>query len=444
MILSIIFFVKCSDMETKWVVKCEPAGPGNYRINDISSLKTDNYITGAYWMSDKEPVCITAKYSEEGELLWHTIYRSQDFESARGYTIRAFFADLVDRQPEIFVLTQTTDTKGFNALVLIEYDSLGNLQWDKIVQRSHSNLTGVLINDYLNNLYVAGWTEVGRDSREIFIAKYRSSGDLAWLNKYQKRNLKFDTLLFCVGNNGQSLIAGVHKNTNDLFYIKYDSLGRFVDLIEHETFGNTNSIADIQTDKNGNVYILGTTNNNETGKDYVLLIYDQNDSLFLEKDFDGATHQDDIAHALILEESTPESLFVFAVGSSVNEAGIEEVLTVKYDQNGEQMWTKTFKGRKNEPAEPFLCSPHLIYTSCSTDRLNFYIAGSVGDDVLVLKHSTRGFISWFTRYATLGAINRPTAFTGFCIAIESKTEKGSDAYLMKFGKAEQLGIIRWD
>ncbi|MGB3341712.1 MAG: hypothetical protein WBB37_09560 [bacterium] len=443
-LLSIIFLVKCSDMETKWVVKCEPAGPGNYRINGISSLRTDNYITGTYWISDKKPVCITAKYSEKGELLWHTVYEAQDFISAKGYAIRAITSEIIDIKHEIFVLAQTVDSKGFNAMVLVKYDSLGNLLWDKIVQRSRGMVTGALINDYLNNLYVAGWTDQSTDSKEIFIAKYRPSGDLIWQSKYQNQNLSFDTLRFCIGKNGQFIIAGVQKQTDDFFYMKYDSLGKFINFIEHETLGNTSSIADVQTDENGNVYVLGTTNNNETSKDYVILMYNQKDSLILEKFIDGPAHQDDIANALVLEESAAESLFIFVIGSSMNEVGIEEVLTVKYAQSGEQIWTKTFKGRKDEPAEPLQRAPYLICPSCNTDRTNFYITGYVGDDVLVLKHSTRGFISWFTRYSTPGAINRPTAFKGSCVAIESKTERGTDACLMKFGKAEQLGIIRWD
>lgn len=426
------------------MVKCEPAGPGNYRINGISSLKTDYYITGSYWAVNEDTMCITAKYNENGALLWHKIYEAENFKNAEGYAVCALTEELVDIKHEIFVLAHTKDKKGSNSVVLIKYDSLGNLNWDHVVQKSRNKINSVLFNDYLNNLYIAGWLELSQDSKEIFVVKYRPSGDLIWQSKYRNKELDFDTLCFCLGKNGQFLIAGASEQTNRFFYIKYDSLGQNTGLVEHIASGKNNSIADIQTNDKGNIYLLGTTHNTETGKDYITLIYNEKDSLVFEQVFDGPSHKDDIANTLVIGGPVEESLFVITVGSSVNKAGIEEVLTIKYDLRGDQLWTKTFKGRKHERAIPMLSSPGRIYRLCNTSRTNFYIIGTINNDVLIFKHSTKGFISWFTRYSTPGAVNRPSAFRGFCVAIESKTEKGVDAYLLRFGKAEQLGIIRWD
>lgn len=431
-------------METKWVVKCEPAGPGNYRINGMTTLKKDYYITGAFWTADHDSVCITAKYDEDGNLLWHNTYEPENSIITQGCAVHALTQELVDITHEIFVLARIKDSKGLNTVALIKYDSFGNIQWDKSIKRSRKKINSVLLNDYMNDLYIAGWFEVTENSKEIFIAKYHPSGNLVWQSKYRNKALLYDTLCFCLGKNGQFLMAGAAEFSNRFFYIRYDRLGNFINLIEYETSGSKNSIADILTDNSGNVYILGTSYNNKTGKDYLILVYDECDSLILEQSFDGPAHKDDIACALIIDTSVEDTVYVFALGSSMSETGIEEVLTVKYDLGGEQLWTKTFKGRKNECAEPVLRSPRLIYPSSQMKQTNYYITGYVGDDILILKQSTKGFISWFTRYSVPCAVNRPTAYHGYGVTIESKTEKGLDAYLMKFGKAEQLGIIRWD
>ena len=463
-VLSIIWVVNCSEMETKWEVKFEPAGPGNYRINGISSSRTyaspNNYdhrvkgnffskthsyvVTGAFWTDEKESVCITANYDADGELIWHTVYESQGLRSSKGNAIRAITGEIVEVKHDIYVLAQTTDLKGVNAVVLIQYDSLGNVQWDKVIEKSRGEITSALLSDHLNNLYIAGWTTNSAGSIDIFIAKYRPSGELVWLNKYHYPTLVFHALKFSFSKNGQFLVAGHLKDNKDFFFMKYDSLGQLINLTKCETSIQEISLADARIDEHGNVYLLGTTHNDKTGEDYVTVVYDKNDSLLFEKCFDGPAHQDDVANALIVEDSYAGSLYVFAIGSSDNEDGVSEVLTVKYDLTGNEIWTKAFKGRKNELAKPYLYGPRIIRSPTQHDVNNFYITGYVGDDVLLLKHNTKGFISWFTRYAKVGTVCRPTAFRGFCIGVESVSDKGSDAYLIKFGKAEQLGIIRWD
>jgi len=57
----VFLFLCCSEIEIKWTKKFDAAGLGNYRINDLYSFR-DIYVTGAYWASDQNTSCITAKY----------------------------------------------------------------------------------------------------------------------------------------------------------------------------------------------------------------------------------------------------------------------------------------------------------------------------------------------------------------------------------------------
>jgi hypothetical protein len=344
-------------METKWVVKCEPAGPGNYRINGISSSRTytssNNYdhrvkgvssskthsyvVTGAYWTNEKESVCITVNYDADGKLLWQTIYGSQGLKSSKGNAICAITGEIVEVKHDIYVLAHTTDLKGINAVVLIQYDSLGNVQWDKIVEKSRGEITSALLNDRLNNLYIAGWTSNSADSVDIFIAKYRASGELVWLSKYHNPAFIFDDLKFDLSKNDQFLVAGYLKHKKDFFFMKYDSLGKFLNMTKCETSIQEISLADARIDEYANIYLLGTVQNDKSDKDYVIAVYDKNDSILFEKYIDGPAHHDDVATALIVEDPYAESMYVYVIGSRENEDSVSEVLTVKYDISGNEI-----------------------------------------------------------------------------------------------------------
>lgn len=444
-LILIAFFVECSEMETKWKVKFEPAGPGNYRISGIASLRKHSYVAAStFWAGDKHPSCITACYDENGVLIWHTAYETKDKSTSKAIAVRAFTSEIIDVTHDIFVLAQMTDLKGTERVVLIKYDSLGNIQWDKVIEKSKGEITSTLLNDHVNNIYIAGWTMHGRGSANIFIAKYRPSGENIWVSNYQDPSIEFDSLKFALNKNGQFLVAGNLIDRGDFFYMIYDSLGKQINVKKCATPEQEISLADAQLDDHGNIYLLGTSYSDKSGSDYFIAVYDNNDSLIFKRSYDGPAHLEDIPIDMIVEESCPESLYIYIIGSSENEDSLSEVRTVKYDIASNELWNKTLKGRKNESAKPYLCGPAKIYHRKPQPVEHFYIAGSVGDDVFIIKHSTRGFITWFTRYSTPNAVNRLTAFSGFCAALESRTENTTDAYLVKFGKAEQLGIIRWD
>jgi len=445
MILAIIFLIKCSDMETKWLVKCEPAGPGNYRINGIASLRKHSYVVAStFWPIDEQPRCITADYDENGDLIWYTPYITKGIRASKAIAVRAFPSGIIDVTHDIYVLAQTTDPIGVERVVLIKYDSLGNANWDKIIEKSKDEITSTLLNDQLNNIYIAGWSKHVRVPADIFIAKYRPSGECVWINNFQDPSIEFDSLIFALNNNGQFLIAGYLIDHEDFFYMIYDSLGKLINIKKCVTPVQEILLTDAQIDDHRNIYLLGGSYSDSSGSDYYIAVYDNNDSLIFEEAYDGPAHLEDIATNVIVEELSPESLYIYIVGSSENEDSCSEVRTVKYDIAGNELWTKTLKGRKNEPAIPCLCGPLKIHARTGQDVEYFYIAGSLGDDIFIIKHSTRGFITWFTRYSTPDALNRLTAFSGYGFAIESRTENTIDAYLGKFGKSEQFGIIRWD
>lgn len=449
----ILLFLGCSEMEIKWVKKFDPAGPGNYRINKISSFKKGStYVIGKYWTADKDPYCITAKYNANGELEWHKIYEKEDLRATEGKSIRMMRTqdDLLEKRWNIYVHVQTTDRANIKNSTFIKYDSLGNLEWERIVEKlseEESELESVMLTDYADNIYIAGLRTNSKDSINIFITKYNKLGEKIWSTIYYNPNLYVRHVKFDIKKPDQFLIGGVSESTKDFFFIRYDSLGEFMSLTKHQSPEHENILADIQMGMEGNVYLAGTCFSNETGIDYLTLAYDKNDSLLWANRFDGASHMDDIPKAIALDESSN----FYVTGSSENRKEVTEIRTLKYDKDGNELWSTTFCGRKNESAEPYFLIPEFLCygkkTIVSSDSMqvwNFSMVGSIGNDILLLNHSTNGFISWSIRYKGRGKMNKPTAFSKNCVAMESKSEKDSDAILVKYGKTKQFGIVRWD
>ena len=123
----IVIFSTCSQIEVEWVKKIEPAGSGNYRINCLTCNASNIFVTGTYWTEKKDPRCLTAAYNSRGALVWHKIYGQSQFRSSAGTSILANVFG-------IHVLAQTTDTLGIKNVVLIKYDTLGNLLWEMVLE----------------------------------------------------------------------------------------------------------------------------------------------------------------------------------------------------------------------------------------------------------------------------------------------------------------------
>jgi hypothetical protein len=456
----------CSEMEIKWVKKFDAPGPGNYRINDIAGT----YITGSFWAADSGPQCFTAKYDDAGELEWYKILELNNLKTAEGKSISALIGKvgILEKSKGIYVHAQITDSTDFRRSALMRYDPFGNIGWEKIVDcpADENELESVMLSDYSGNVYIAGLRSKTDETLNIFIAKFNQSGEKIWATNYYNPGLYLSNVRFDVKKEDQIVVGGVLEASRDFFFIRYDSAGEFLSLKRHETPEQESLLTDIKIDPEGNVYITGISYGGETGYDYLTIVYSNNDSLLWTKHFDGPAHMDDIAKAIAVAyhfagfsenndianikhpavyDSEATNLFhVYVTGYSTSKEGNTDICTIKYDRKGNEVWTKKFIGKPGESAEPSGIHPNYLYIKYIHDTPTFYITGHVGNDMLLLKYNTSGFLSWFTRYGSKGRKNRTTACAKKYIAVESVSERGHEAFLLKYGEAAQLGIIRWD
>ncbi len=438
--------LNCGKMETKWVALFDVVGEGNYTLTDISSYE-DTYVTGTYWTNEIGPYCITAKYDEEGGLEWHVLYEARDFKSTQGRSIEVLQTEegILDIQRGIYVHIQATDRAGRRNSVLVKYDSLGNVEWERILQKAadDSERESVMLSDYAGDIYITGLRADPQGAVTVFITKYSQSGEKLWSTSYYNPNIRFRQIKCDVRSPGDIVIGGVLEAERDLCYLRYDSIGTLVRIERHESPEQENILADIKIDLQGNVYMAGVSTSSETGDNYLTVVYSTDDTLLWENRYDGRAHLDDAPQVIAVDDS----FNVYITGSSVYENGTSDIVTIKYDREGNVIWETTFSGKKAESAEPYFMGPgymHFYSHKYTKEVPLLSIVGSAGTDVVYLSHNINGFYSWTTRYKGKGERSMPTALSRDCIAVQTISGEKVEAHIVKYGKAELLGIARWD
>ncbi|MDH4210528.1 MAG: SBBP repeat-containing protein [candidate division WOR-3 bacterium] len=435
----IVLLVACGVMETKWTREINVLGPGNYRVNSISSIKNEIYVMGTYWQDEKTSRCFITKYDTDGSLDWFSVFESPGVEQAAGIQIVASMtsAEQLDASSEVYGLIQTRDTNGHQGIVLVRYDTLGNTGWQNTVISSEGTLNATLLSDHVGNLYVAGWEKDVENKASVYVGKYSESGDAAWFTKYYNEQIDFGDLKYDMMQSNCLLLAGVLTSSEELFYMKYDGSGQFLGYTIHQG-PRVSELSDVKIDPNGYVYLAASINRPETGDDYFTIVYDKNDNLLWTSHHDGAAHRNDKPKAIAVDES----LNVYVAGTSENTQGMPVITIVKYDSAGSPVWTANLP-QKNA-AEPFMMQPRYIPMGRYDEARHLYIAGMVGEKALIARCNLQGVFSWTDEYGQIHRISKPTAMSGYILALQSIEDGKSGATIVKFGPSTVVGLARWD
>ncbi|PJZ29503.1 SBBP repeat-containing protein [Leptospira kmetyi] len=204
------------------------------------------------------------------------------------------------------VFTGTPDFVDQN-LFITKYDSNGNKQWTKLLgigAGGNVQATGVTT-DSSGNLFVTGTSPSGLDGLTFtgggfgyFIVKYNSAGTKQWTKLYagpQPMGIAYDNLsnkIYLTGlSSGTTPVNGVTvTGTYDSFLIQLDMNGNLVwTKLTGATNKDTRSNA-LSIDSLGSIYLTGTT----TG----------------------------------------------SIGDQVNSGGLADLLILKFDTNGNRIWSR--------------------------------------------------------------------------------------------------------
>ncbi|WP_323796380.1 SBBP repeat-containing protein [Nisaea sp.] len=284
-----------------------------------------------------------AKYDSSGDLLWAKNVGGTSIDTGQSIAIDSSgnsyvtgdFGGTADFDPGAGTANLTS--AGGQDVFIARYDASGDLLWAKNVGGTNADLGHSITVDSSGNSYVTGRFQGTADfdpgagtanltsagSEDVFIAKYDSSGDLAWAKNVGGTNTDRGHSIQ-VDSSGNSYVTGYFNGTadfdpgagtanltsagsSDVFIAKYDNGG---DLLWAKNVGGTLSDygRSIQVDSSGNSYVTGS--------------------------FSGTADFDPGAGTV-----------------NLTAAGLEDVFIAKYGSNGDLVWAKSVGGASEDVGE---------------------------------------------------------------------------------------------
>lgn len=363
---------------------------GTYDFDDsgqaiIKTLDHGYAIAGSTWSygNGKSDMWLV-KINSQGNVEWNTTFGGQDIE-------RAFTVVQTSDQGFLVGGESYSSSNGSSNIAIAKFSFQGELLWYKILDNPENEVCYDLIEDGDLNLVLTGFSEIEND-KDIVVIKLSSFGDLIWQYKFGGR---FDDTGYSLVQTSDSayVITGqtwsFGDGYSDAILLKVNSNGI---LIWNNTFGSSNRewATDVINTNDGGFAITGSSWS--FGNDYrdMLLVKINN---LGEQVWSERLGSDKKESAQSLIQCNDGGFFV--VGYSVSPLGTinSDILLYKTSDSGEVEWNKTYGGRDHD----------IAFSVIKNDNLGFVITGITdaswvypyygGGDMVILSVNLDGNIS---------------------------------------------------
>lgn len=334
------------------------------------------YVTGGSF-GDTGHSFVTLKYDPHGRIVWDALF----------YYGRAI-AITTDAASNVYV-AGNSDVD----YVTIKYNSNGNEEWVAHYNgpANEGDEVNAIAVDAAGNVYVTGHSEGVGTGRDYATIKYDPNGNEVWVARYNRQgNVNEHAMAIALDIDGNVYVTGGSgESTGDYATIKYDADGHELWAAVYNGPGNDSDDANaIGVDSGGNVYVTGRSiglaavaeyatikydpNGNElwvarhadgfskalaidsedkvyvTGTSFVTIKYDSSGDVLWVADYDGLGNSIDIASAMAIDASN----CVYVTGFSIGLGTSYDYATVKFDENGNQLWVARYNGPFNGNDRP--------------------------------------------------------------------------------------------
>lgn len=362
---------------------------------------SDNiYIAGSIRIGSTDDDFLILKYDNAANLVWEETYDGGEnrYDAAAAVT--------TDGSGNVFVggyqsFVDSSFTYIYQ-IVLVSLDSSGTFLWSAVPNNlgTYSYASDILL-DQSGNAVLAGMDAYPRD---IDLSSFNSNGNQIFHSSFDGNWGSFDRANdFVVSSTGDVIIGGTGstQNSSDFLTIKYDANGNFKWKARYNGASNLIDIIwAVDVDNNGNVYVTGSSEVTANIRDIVTIKYDPNGNLIWEKIFDGSLQLNDIPVDIKVNDQGD----VYVCGySDVNTSYSRKVILLKYSSSGSPLWERSFKGSypdgNDQPIKMELDSQGDIYVAARLIEDN---NGDINTDYALAKFSQNGDSLWINKYNGTG------------------------------------------
>ncbi len=351
------------------------------------------YVTGLCGNSGYDNDIITIKYNSSGVQQWLMRYHNP----GGGVTGAEAVAIALDSSGNVFVCGKTTIASNAPDIILIKYSSSGAEQWVKITDGGAVDYATSVAADISGNSYITGVLSSGPTISDLFTRKYDPSGNIIWTRTFDLAAQGSVGTSLVLNNSGNVFVTGytdlgTHFN---VVTIKYSPNG---DSLWTRIFSNgqPNSYGDcygtqVVVNPNGDVFIGGNSGDSQNGVNYLTLKYSSSGIIQWSKYYHGLVVSDDE-----VTDIKPDNLGnVYVTGKSFNQSNNADYVTIKYNSTGNQVWLSRYNGTGNGDDVPY---------SLALDNSGAaYITGSAlfaatSQDIVTIKYDSSGSQIWLVNF----------------------------------------------
>ena len=212
------------------------------------------------------------------------------------------------------VVNHTNLGAGGGDILVLRFDSLGNLLWSKTLGGTGGDYNGSVTLTTDGGILIVGTTaSFGAGGSDILLVKLDSLGDLVWVRTFGDTGEEAGKTIvptteggFAVAGSTTSFGAG----GSDILIAKFDSLGNLIWVRTVEGTGDEAGSSIVQNPGNGEFAVAGnTTSFGASGSDIILVRFDSVGNCLSSWIVDGGGDGDDFASSIV---RTPHGSFMVA------------------------------------------------------------------------------------------------------------------------------------
>ena len=317
-----------------WVARYNGSVNNWDRSHDLAVDNDGNvYVTG-FSVHIVDPVrssgedFVTFKYDTDGQKIWQANY---DWNISTDQAL----AMTIDGAGNVYV-TGKVNAPAYH-WATIKYNSSGQQEWvteykGDVTNNSHEPIDIAL--DEAGNVYVSGFSSNIDNNKDFCTIKYNPSGVEQWVKIYNGPGNRNDIpTSFAVDASGNIYVTGISIGVDtkeDYCTIKYNTAGNEEWIVRHNgTLGGPDEVNSIALDKDGNIYITGTSIVNVTSlNDIVTIKYDDKGNKIWQTEFNGPSYTLDEGKVVYVDDDGN----VYVTGVIFGSSSVMDFCTIKYKQ----------------------------------------------------------------------------------------------------------------
>lgn len=392
--IDIVVFCLASSGELIW----ESIYEGIDELDDIPKglAVTRNgkvFVAGYSKVGPSNEDILLVKFGVNGVIEWWDLYDA-DGKFDDGYSISA-------NEYEVWVTGEAGIYPGSDCVTLLYNANTGNIMHEMRYGDSLDNVGLSIVSDKIHAI-VTGFKNVSIGNPDYMTIKYNDAGQQLWVKYYHGQTeesndiahfIALDTFYnycYVTGESGNGL------NT-DFATVSYDEFGNERWVKRYNGTGNYIDVGKfVALDKSGNVIITGYSAGTSLSTDIVTIKYDRFGSQLWVNRYDGPTADNDRPNGLAVDDSGN----VYIAGETVS-GNSTRYLTLKYNSTGVLQWTQFYEfsvGGIHYASCIALDRRRNVYVSGLSQGTNTYDAATIkyspsnNTTINIRKHSLSKFI----------------------------------------------------